>query len=285
VVLLEILGILERFDLQASGFGSSRTVHRMVEAARRAFADRSRWLGDPGHFPNPVDGLLARAYLSERASSIRERRATPSRKLAPGDPAALKPTETTHLSIADARGGALALTTTLNYHFGAALVAEGTGVLLNNEMDDFAIAPDAPNLYGLVGGEANSVAGGKRPLSSMTPTIVEAPGRSRPFLILGSPGGPTIITSVLQVVVNVIDHHMPLQEAVNAPRFHHQWLPDRIEHETRAFPADVLHGLRARRHRLHERRSIGNVSAIGLAKDGAWLGAADPRRGGLAAGY
>jgi gamma-glutamyltranspeptidase/glutathione hydrolase len=284
VVLLQILGMLERFDLAASGFGSSLTVHRMAEAARRAYADRSRWIGDPDFFDAPVETLLDADYLEDRASTIKKRKATPSRKVGPGRVVVAEPTETTHLSVADGDGGAVAMTITLNQWFGAALVAGG--VVLNNQMDDFATAPGSPDLYGLVGGEANAPAGGKRPLSSMTPTIVEAPGNgSRPCLVLGSPGGPTIISAVLQVLVNVIDHGMPLQEAVDAPRFHHQWLPDRISHEPRSFPADVVRALERRGHELHPTGPIANVSAIGLADDGAWLGAADPRRQGRAAGY
>ena len=194
--------------------------------------------------------------------------------------------ETTHLSVADPFGGAVALTITSNQWFGSGLIADGTGVVLNNEMDDFALAPGVPNLYGLVGGEANAPAGRKRPLSSMTPTIVSRPGDAgRPFLILGSPGGSKIISAVVQVVVNVIDHGMPLQAAVNAPRFHHQWLPDRIDYERWAFPADVIRELEARGHVLHETGDLANVSAIGIDADGAWLGAADPRREGLALGF
>jgi gamma-glutamyltranspeptidase/glutathione hydrolase len=284
VGLLQMLGMLERFDLSASGYGSSATVHLMAEAERRAFADRSRWLGDPDYVDTPVDVLLDPAYLDTRAETIRRGQATPSGKIRPG-PVAVEAGETTHLSLADAGGGAVAVTITSNQWFGSGLVAEGTGVVLNNEMDDFALAPGVPNLYGLVGGDANVPAGGKRPLSSMTPTIVEAPGSGpRPFLILGSPGGSTIPTAVLQVLINVIDHGMPLQAAVDAPRFHHQWLPDRIDHEPRAFPADVREALVKRGHELHVRESIANVSAIGLGDDGAWLGAPDPRRQGHAAG-
>jgi len=285
VVLLEILGMLERFDLRASGFGSALTVHRMVEAERRAYADRARWLGDPDFTSLAWEGLLDREYLSSRSRTIRDRKATPSRRVRPGQPVA-DDGETTHVSIADASGAVVAMTITSNQWFGAALVAGDTGVLLNNEMDDFALAPDAPNLWGLVGGEANAPRGGKRPLSSMTPTVVERPtGGSRPFLVLGSPGGATIITAVLQVLINVVDHGMPLQDAVDAARFHHQWLPDRIDHEPWAFPADVARELEARGHVLFETGHLGDVSAIGLGSDGAWRGAADPRRQGLAAGF
>ncbi len=286
LVLLQIVGMLERFDLEASGFGSSLTVHRMAEAERRAYADRSRWLGDPEYADVPVEALLGREYIASRSRTIRSRKATPSRKIAPGTPPSLDTDETTHLSLADPSGGAVAMTITSNQWFGSGLMADGTGVVLNNEMDDFALAPGVPNLYGLIGGEANAPAGGKRPLSSMTPTIVAAQGdRGRPVLILGSPGGSRIISAVLQVIVNVIDHAMPLQEAVNAPRFHHQWLRGRIEHGPWAFPADVARELRARGHELYPTGDLANVSAIGLDDDGTWLGAADPRREGLATGF
>ena len=287
VVLLQILGMLERFDLRASGPGASATVHRMVEASRRAYADRSMWLGDPDAVEVPTAALLEPAYLAARSADIDDARATPSGVVQPGQPAGVSTGgDTLHLSVADARGRVVALTTTLNSWYGSGLMAPGTGVILNNEIDDFAIAPGVPNQFGLVGGRANEVAGGKRPLSSMCPTIVEGEdGARRPRLVLGSPGGSTIITAVLQVLSGVLDHGMPLQEAVDAPRFHHQWLPDRLDHEVRAFPADVAAALRARGHTLAPRAPIGNVAAIGLDEDGAWLGAADPRGEGVAAGY
>lgn len=287
VALLQMLGMLEPHDLRAAGPGSSLAVHLMAEAQRRAFADRSRWLGDPDFYDVPVEGLLAPDYLARRAADIRQDRATPSLRVLPGEPARPESPDTLHFSVADEAGRVAALTATLNAAFGNGIVAQGTGILLNNEIDDFALAPGAPNTYGLLGGEANAIAGGKRPLSSMTPTIVERPGGGpRPALVLGSPGGGAIITAVLQVLVNVIDHDLPLQEAVDAPRFHHQWQPDRIQHELRAFPADVRRNLLERGHLLEETDDpLGNVNAIGLDARGAWLGAADPRRQGAAAGF
>jgi gamma-glutamyltranspeptidase/glutathione hydrolase len=287
LVLLQMLGMLERFDLRSTGFGSSRTVHLMAEAQRRAYADRARWMGDPEFFDVPETGLLDEAYLAGRAASISGDRATPSAQVFAGKPPRPEPEETLHFSVADPAGGAVALTTTLNTSFGTGMMAEGTGILLNNQIDDFALAPGVPNHWGLVGSEANAVAGDKRPLSSMTPTIVEPPGGGpRPVLVLGSPGGAKIITSVLQVLVNVIDHRMPLQEAVDLPRFHHQWLPDVLWHEPRAFPADVRSALRARGHHLKPASPyVGNVNAIGLDDAGRWLGAADPRRRGTARGF
>ncbi len=228
--------------------------------------------------------LLDRNYLRLRGASIDPSRATPSSELAPGIIASDESPDTLHLSIGDAAGGSVALTSTLNTAFGCGSVAYGTGVLLNNEMDDFALAANAPNAYGLTGDQANSVVGGKRPLSSMTPTIVErAETGVRPLLVLGSPGGATIITSVLQVLVNVIDHRLPLQEAVDAPRIHHQWLPDEICHENRALPDDIARALEARGHRLRESAgTTGDVNSVGTDAGGRWLGAADPRRHGTA---
>ena len=283
VVLLQMLSMLQRHEL-AEGYGASRSVHLMTEIQRRAFADRSKWLGDPDHVDVPLAWLLSADYLASRARTIRFDRATPSSEILPGEPREDDP-DTLHFSIADADGRAVAFTTTLNTNFGSGIVAAGTGILLNNEIDDFSLAPGVPNVYGLVGGAANAVSPLKRPLSSMTPTIVEYPGkRERPYLVLGSPGGGRIINAVLQVIVNVVDHEMHLQEAVNAPRTHHQWLPDRLYYEPRAIPADVLRALEALGHDVVRRERIGNVNAIATDERGTWLGAADPRRGGLAAG-
>ena len=286
VVLLQALSMLERFDLSASDAGSALTLHRIAEALRRAFADRSAYLGDPDLVKVPLEALLDPAYLAGKAATIQDDRATPSAEIRPGPLPSSEGGNTLHLSIADARGGAVALTTTLNSWYGAALVAPGTGVLLNNEIDDFALAGNVANQFGLLGGDANAVAGRKRPLSSMCPTMVEDPGSSgRPLLVLGSPGGPTIISSVLQTILHVIDDGMTLQEAVDAPRIHHQWMPDEIRHERRAFPQDVAAALRARGHRLKESGPIGNVCAIGVDAQGRWTGAPDPRDEAVAVGY
>jgi gamma-glutamyltranspeptidase/glutathione hydrolase len=286
IVLLQALAMLERFDLAASGAGSALTLHRIAEAERRAFADRTVSLGDPDVVNVPIKALLDPAYLASRAATIRDNRATPSSTILPGALPASEGMNTLHLSIADERGGAVALSTTLNSWYGAALVAPGTGVLLNNEIDDFSLGKGVANQFGLVGGDANAVAGGKRPLSSMCPTIVESRARgARPFLILGAPGGPTIISSVLQTIVHVIDDGMTLQEAVDAPRIHHQWLPDEILHERRALTPEVATGLRGRGHTLTERGPIGNVCAIGLDVEGRYTGAPDPRDEAVAVGY
>jgi gamma-glutamyltranspeptidase/glutathione hydrolase len=285
IVLLQTLGMLERFDLAASGAGSSLTDHRIAECLRRAFADRGRFLGDPEFVKVPWKALLDPRYLAKRAESIRDDRATPAAELGPGSPER-EGSNTLHISIADARGGAVSLTTTLNSWFGAAIVAPGTGVLLNNEIDDFALAPGIPNQYGLVGDEANAPAGGKRPLSSMCPTIVEdVPAGPRPRLVVGSPGGARIITAVLQTVLNVVDHGMTVQEAVDAPRIHEQWVPDRIDTDPAGIPADVIEALRARGHVVGAKRFTWNVAAVGLDADGRYTGAADPRGEGVAVGY
>jgi gamma-glutamyltranspeptidase/glutathione hydrolase len=286
VVLLQVLGMLERYDLQASGAGSSLTIHRVAEAERRAFADRNRWLGDPAVVRVPLPGLLDPAYVAARGATIRDDAVTPAAEAGPGAPAGTEGSHTLHFSVADSGGAVVALTTTLNSDYGSGIVADGTGIVLNNEMDDFALAPGIPNQFGLVGGIENAVAPGKRPLSSMSPTIVEARGgKGRPVLVLGSRGGPRIISSVLEVLLNVLDHGMTIPEAIDAPRFHHQGLPDLLYHEKGAFPEDVAAGLRARGHVLRERAAVGNVAAIGLLPDGAWAAAPDPREEGTALGY
>ena len=286
IVLLQSLAMLERFDLAASGAGAALTLHRIAEAERRAFADRAVYLGDPDVVDVPVGALLDPAYLAARGATITDDRATPSSTLLPGALPKREGMNTLHFSVADGRGGAVALSTTLNSWYGAALVAPGTGVLLNNEIDDFSLGKGIANQFGLVGGDANAVAGGKRPLSSMCPTIVESnPAGPRPLLVLGAPGGPTIISSVLQTIVHVEDDGMTLQEAVDAPRIHHQWLPDEILYERRAFTPEVAAGLRRRGHTLTERAPIGNVCAIGLDAKGRYTGAPDPRDEAVALGY
>jgi len=281
VALLQMLNVLEPYDLAGSGFGSSTTLHLLVEAMKRAFADRARWLGDPDHFPVPVEGLVSKAYADRLRTTLRTDAAT---EVAPGQPpGAPEGNHTTHFSVVDAAGNAVACTTTLNSTFGSGLVVEGAGFLLNNEMDDFAAKPGVPNQFGLVGGKANEIAAGKRPLSLMTPTIVCRDGELR--LVLGSPGGGRIISTVLQVVSNVLDHGMPLEYAVRAPRVHHQWRPDAIRHEPNALVADVRARLLALGHRLEPRPlEIGRCQAIEIRR-GRRTAVADPRSGGSAAAY
>jgi len=278
IAVLQILAMLERFDLAASGPGASLTLHRLAEAERRAFADRSFWVGDPAAVRVPTAALLDPRYLAARAATIRDDAATPSS----GVQAGKLDGDTLHLVTADREGGLVTLTTTLNSNYGVGIVAAGTGLLLNDEVDDFAVAPGVPNQFGLAGGAANAVAGGKRPVSSMCPTIVERPGAARPLLALGSPSGSRIVSAVVQTILNVVDFKMELQEAVDAPRIHHQWLPDVLYHEPRALPADVAEALRARGHTLEARTFTWVVAAVGTAEDGTWVGAADPRGEGTA---
>jgi gamma-glutamyltranspeptidase/glutathione hydrolase len=274
-------------------------LHLMVEAWRRAFADRNHWLGDPDHVEVPMDRLLSPAYGARRGASIDPGRASRSIDVGPGDggsllggadtrrsggeaPAPREGRHTTHVSVVDADGMAAALTTTLNTWYGSKLVAAGTGVLLNNEMDDFTARPGVPNFFGLVQGPANEIAPGKRMLSAMTPTLVTRPdGRLR--LVVGSPGGATIITTVFQVVSNVLDFGMSLPDAIAAPRVHHQHMPDRIDVEPRGVPEEVIRALEQLGHRVRAGdESWGDVEAIGVAGDATLEAVADPRRGGTA---
>jgi gamma-glutamyltranspeptidase/glutathione hydrolase len=276
VTLLQSLRVLEAFDLAKAGFGSSRSIHLLAETFRRAFADRARYLGDPDF----VDVPLARLLSKERADSMRAEidleKASPS----PAAPAGGTRGQTTHLGVVDGAGNAVSLTTTINDFFGCHFVAPGTGFFLNNEMDDFSAKPGAANLYGLSGGEANAIAPGKRPLSSMTPTIVSHGSALR--YVLGSPGGGRIPTSVLEVLVNLVDHGMGISEAVRAPRIHHQG--GALEGERFAIPPDVRRALEAMGHRVEDRDWFCSVQAIEVRPDGTRLGYSDPRRGGLASG-
>ena len=254
-------------DLRASGFNAAATVHVLVEAMRRAFLDRNTYLGDPAFVPNPVDRLLSPGHAARLRAAIDPGAATPSAALRPSlaGEANERP-ETTHISVADAAGNAVALTTTINGYFGAGVIAGETGFFLNNEMDDFTTAPGRPNLFGLVQGSANAIAPGKRPLSSMAPTILMQDGRLR--MVLGSPGGSRIITIVAQVVMNVLDHGMAPQQAVDAPRIHHQWLPDVIAAEPFALSADTEALLRRMGHRIVEQTPWGAAGLIAWAPPG-----------------
>jgi gamma-glutamyltranspeptidase / glutathione hydrolase len=248
VIICEILNVLEGYDLKAMGFGSADSVHVMVEAMRHAYVDRNSALGDPDFVDNPVAKLLSDDYAAEIRSRISRYRAGQSAALMPAGMG--EPKETTHYSIIDRDGNAVSVTYTLNGSFGARVVAPGTGVLLNNEMDDFTQKPGVPNLYGLVQGEANAIAPGKTPLSSMSPTIVTRDGQ--PVLVIGSPGGGRIITITLEAILNVVDHGMNIQEAVDAPRIHHQWLPDVVTVEPRALSPDTVRILTEMGHKVSE---------------------------------
>lgn len=280
--LLEILNVLEGFDLARMGAGSAEALHILAEAMKPAYADRATWLGDPARTQVPVEGLIAKPYAETLRAAIDPARARPAAEVKAGDPLPFESDQTTHFSVVDAEGNAVANTTTLNFSYGLGLVAEGTGVLLNNEMDDFSAKPGALNAYGLVGSVANAVAPGARPLSSMTPAFVFRDGRL--VLVTGSPGGSRIISTVLQVIVNLIDFRMNLAEAVAAPRIHHQWQPDVLMAEEGLSP-DTLALLRARGHRIKVGATSGSANSI-QAADGLLAGAADPRqRGTLADGY
>ena len=279
VTMGEILNILEGYD-SLPAFGSTALLHLEAEAMRRAFMDRNLWLGDPDFVPIPLERLLSKSHAAELRAQIAPDRATPTPPFtttAGGGP------NTTHYSIVDAQGEAVAVTTTLNNGFGSAVTVTGAGFLLNDEMDDFASAPGKPNMYGLVQGEANAIAPGKRMLSAMTPTIVLDP-QGRLFLVVGSPGGPRIITSVYHVISNVIDHHLSLAEAVAAPRLHHQALPDTVALEEGGFDVAVMDSLRGMGYGVREWGYHGLVMAIERDSAG-WIGVADPRSGGSAAGY
>ncbi len=282
IALLQMLALLEPFDLRAIGHGGSEYVHLLSEAMRRAYADRSRWLGDPDHWPVPQPGLLAKDYLDGlRAGIDRGKKSA----VAPGLPPGGKESDdTTHFSVVDKDGNAVACTTTINSTFGAMCVVEGAGFLLNNEMDDFSSKPGVQNQFGLVGGKANAIAPGKRMLSSMTPTIVLKDGEVA--FVLGAPGGGRIITAVLQVLLNVVDHRMGLEQAVRAPRVHHQWIPDELAWEALGMPPDVREALERKGHALARGpRGIGQVFAIARLADGTRLAVCDHRSGGSAGAY
>ncbi len=282
--IVQILNILEGYPIGFLGLNSAETIHLMAEAMKRAYADRSEYLGDSDFFDVPIEELTDKSYAEELRVSIDRFAAAPSAKIKPGDLAPYESGQTTHYSVVDKDGNAVSNTYTINFSYGSGLVAEGTGILLNNEMDDFSAKPGVPNAYGLIGGEANAIEPGKRPLSSMSPTIVMKDGK--PFLVTGSPGGSRIITTVLQVIMNVIDHDLNIAEAMAAPRIHHQWLPDRLRIEEGLSP-DTLRMLVAMGHELDLKRAMGSAQSIMIdPKSGYRLGASDPRRpGALTAGY
>jgi len=282
VHLVQILNVLEGYPIAFLGANGADTVHLMAEAMKLAYADRSKHLGDPDFWPVPVAGLTSKAYAAALRSGIDLDRALPAAAVEPGDPGAHEGRETTHFSIIDRFGNAVANTYTLNFAYGTGIVAAGTGILLNNEMDDFSAKAGVANAYGLIGGEANAIEPRKRPLSSMTPTLVFKDGR--PWLATGSPGGSRIITTVLQVIMNVVDHGMNVAEATVAPRVHHQWLPDRLYVESGLSP-DTLDALVARGHTLEPSRAMGSTQSA-MRTEAGFLGASDPRRpGALTLGF
>lgn len=279
--VLQMLGVLEGTGFQKHGAGSAASLHYMAEAMRRFFADRNHYLGDPDFVRAPVRGMLDQDYLARLRASIDPERATPSEQVRPGKFSLGESDHTTHYSVVDAEGNAVAVTYTLNSAYGSGVTVPGLGFLLNNNMDNFAAQPGKTNQYGLVQGEANAIQPGKRPLSSMAPSILLRDGKL--YLVLGTPGGPTITTAVLQAVINVIDFGMNAQEAIDFPRIHHQWMPDALSIE-KGFSPDTIALLKARGHKIELVGSRNDMMAIRVV-DGWIEGAVDGRRYGKAAGY
>lgn len=279
VHVIEMLNILENYNLKELGFHSASSIHRIAEAMRRAYADRARYLGDPDFVAVPVKGLISKKYASELVKSIQPDQASDSKTIGAGNPLPYESSSTTHISIVDKEGNAVATTQTINYTFGSGVVAAGTGVVLNDEMDDFAIAPDTPNAFGLVGGVANSVQARKTMLSSMTPTLVyDKNGALK--LVVGSPGGSRIINATLQTIINTIDYNMPLEDAVHAYRIHQQWLPDLLYIEPNGLSPETIESLKKMGYPISfEREEIGDVQAVARDGDG-WIGVSDTRSDG-----
>ncbi|HET7712301.1 MAG TPA: gamma-glutamyltransferase, partial [Thermoanaerobaculia bacterium] len=291
VALLQMLNMLERYDLRSMGWHSAQHLHTMVEVMRRAFADRAHHLGDPDFTRVPVRALISPAYADVLRKSIDPTRASTSLEVRHGDPAPYESNDTTHFTVADAKGNVVSNTYTLNDSYGSGVTAKQTGILLNNEMDDFTSKPGVPNDYGLIQGVANAIAPKKRPLSSMTPTIVLRDGKVA--FAVGSPGGPTIINTVLQVIVNMIDFGMQIQQAIDAPRIHHQWLPDHIFWEEFGVNPDTRAALERMGHRFRDipgnsrtPNTMGDAQGIAFDRSsGMKMGASDPRLGGVPVGY
>lgn len=283
ILLLQILGMIEPYNLRQMGFHTWQSVHLFAEAEKRAFADRSKYLGDPDYFDVPVSELLNSEYLHSRMMSFSMDSAIPSLQIFPWLPAVKESEETTHYSVVDSKGNAVAATTTLNNTFGSGIVVDSAGFLLNNQMDDFSVKQGVPNMYGLTGSRANSIVPGKRMLSSMTPVIVEKDGKL--FLVAGSPGGSTIPTTVLQVITNVIDFDMNVRQAVDTGRFHHQWLPDYISYESNSLDSNTVLKLRSMGHDLRQRTAIGRVNAVMVLPDGRLAGCGDRRGNNTSCGY
>lgn len=271
--LVQMLNILERYPLAEYGVNSAKTIHYLAETMKLAYADRSEYLGDPDFVKIPVKGLTSKKYADHLAEGISETQVKPSAEIKPGKPQPYESDQTTHFSVMDKAGNAVAVTYTLNFNFGSGIVAEGTGILLNDEMDDFSAKPGVPNGFGLIGGDANAIAPQKRPLSSMTPTLVMKD--NKPWLVTGSPGGSRIITTVLQSIVNTVDHKMNPAEAIVTPRVHHQWLPDELRVEEGLSP-DTLSLLQGQGYSIKEKAPMGRVQIIQAGENG-FYGYSDPR--------
>ncbi|MCH1930545.1 gamma-glutamyltransferase [Shewanella sp. A25] len=282
VHIIEMLNVLQQFPIDKLGQNTAQTIHLMAETMKHAYADRSEYLGDPDFYKVPTKALTSTDYAQKIAAQIAVNKVTPSTEIKPGNLAPYESDQTTHFSVVDKWGNAVSNTYTLNFSYGSGLVAKGTGILLNNEMDDFSAKPGTPNGYGLVGGDANAVEGNKRPLSSMSPTIVMKD--NKPFLVTGSPGGSRIITTTLQIIMNVIDHGMNIAEASNAARIHHQWLPDELRVES-SLNRDTISLLEAKGHKVKVQSAMGSTQSI-MVTDQGIFGASDLRSSGSeAVGY
>ncbi|MDH1882971.1 gamma-glutamyltransferase [Empedobacter falsenii] len=283
IALVSLFQSIEDYPINKWGFQADSTIQVMVEAERRVYADRAEHLGDPDFIKVPQKQLLDKSYNVNRMKDFSFDKATPSSAIKAGKIIGKESMETTHYVIVDKDGNAASVTTTLNNSYGSLVVVEGAGFLLNDEMDDFSVKPGTPNLYGLVGGKANAIEPSKRMLSSMTPSILEKDGKL--FMVVGTPGGSTIITSVFQAILNVVDFGMTMQEAVAAPRFHHQWLPDQIDYEPNAISENVRESLKQKGYTLKERKPYGRVEGILVNSDKTYQAGADPRGDDKAVGY
>ena len=283
ISLIYLLNILENYDLKKHGYGSSENIQLMTEAMRRVYADRSEFMGDADFVNVPADILTSKVYAERRMSDYSEFKSTPSVNVNPGEAYYRESDQTTHYSVADGKGNIVSVTTTINDVFGNKVVVRDAGFFLNNEMDDFVSKPGVPNLYGLVGNEANSIEPGKRMLSSMTPVIVFKD--NKPFLAAGSPGGGRIITTVLQTIVNIIDYNMNLNNAINSPRFHHQWYPDEIQSEKNLIDDNSKLKLSGMGYQIKEMRDFGKVDAVIFNENGSMSGHTDRRGSGYVSGF
>ena len=282
-LVIQMLNMLENFDLESMNRNSTKFIHLLTETQRLAYADRAIHLGDPDFYKVPIEGLINSNYLENKFKNINPLKKTPSNKIKEGSITYNESNETTHFSIVDKFGNAVSITTTLNGSYGSKVVVDGAGFLLNNEMDDFSVKPGFPNMFGLIGGKANSIEPGKRMLSSMTPTIIEK--NNNLFMVLGTPGGSTIITSVFQTILNVIDYEMTMQEAVDAKKIHHQWVPDILYVEKNSINNETKEQLISIGHKINERGSIGRMDCILINSDNKLEGGSDKRGDNIAIGY